>query len=185
MALREIRLIVGSKQINKGIVWAYPDFERELYIVPTYNMGVTGKYDDGTPCYKQFEVIRFGVNHVLNNDPYVVGLEDEQTYVMQGWMKYKLHSTNVAENGAWIVKGSFLVHDGPDDPRSLAKGVFGSEGCIEVCGWRGFSRLNDLIISLSGAKGASREEKLKQIGSGRRMKITYKGTSRPPLKPYN
>ncbi|HEX2095273.1 MAG TPA: hypothetical protein VHG28_22950 [Longimicrobiaceae bacterium] len=181
MALREIRLIVGARPINQAIVFGYPAYRDEFYIVPTYNMGVTGKYDDGTPCYKQFEVIRFGVHHELNADPYVVGLQDEQTYVIQGWMKYELHSTDLGENGAWIVKGSFLVHDGPDDPMLQ---IFGSKGCIEVCGWQGFSRLNDLIIRLSGAKAASREEKLKQIGSGRRMKITYKGTSRPLLKRY-
>lgn len=181
MALREIRLIVGAKPINPAIVFGYPASRNSYYIVPTYHMAVTGKYDDGTPCYKQFEVIRFGVNHEKGAEPFVVGFQDEQTYVIQGWMKYKMHSTDLGENGAWIVTGDWLVHDGPDDP--LVQ-IFGSKGCVEVCGPYGFSRLNDLIIRLSGATGASKREKLAQIGKGRRMKITYKATTRPPLKPW-
>lgn len=182
MALREIRLIVGARPINWGIVWGYPDYLDELYTVPTYGMAVTGKFDDGKPCWKQFEVIRFAVYHKKGTDPFVVGLQDQQSYDIQGWMAYEMHSTDRGENGAWRVTGNFLVHDGPDDPRDLSTGMFGSAGCIEICGWRGFSRLNDLLIRLSGARGATREEKLKQIGRGRRLKITYQAADRPPLK---
>ena len=181
MALRHIDLVVGAKQVGTAIVFGYPAYRDKYYVVPTYHLHVTGRYDDGLPCSQHFEVIRFGVHYEPNAQPYVVGLKDEQSYIIKAWMDYKLHSTDAAENGAWIVKGSFLIHDGPDDPMTQ---LFGSKGCIEICGWQGFSRFNDLLIRLSGATAQERDKKLAQIGSGRRLKITYKSTARPPLVPY-
>lgn len=181
MSLRDIRLVVGSNQFSTAIVWGYPAHNEELYVVPTYDLYVSGKYDDGTLASTKFEVLRFAVNHEKNAEPYVVGLKNQQTYTIKGWGKYKMHSTDQGENGKWIVMGSYYIHDGPDDPRDASEGVFGSNGCIEICGLHGFWKFNSLLIDLSGAMAEGREAKLKEIGRGRRMKIIYMETVRPPL----
>jgi len=109
----------------------------------------------------------------------VVGLADHQTHIIKAWLpNYRVHSARSQENRAWQVYGNFLIHDGPDNPTEL----FATIGCVEVMGYRGFVKFNDLIISLSGPKATSRDQQLIEIGRAARMSITYERASRPPLK---
>lgn len=79
----------------------------------------------------------------------MVGLADHQTHIIKAWLpNYRVHSARSQENRAWQVYGNFLIHDGPDNPTEL----FATIGCVEVMGYRGFVKFNDLIISLSGPK---------------------------------
>jgi hypothetical protein len=99
--------------------------------------------------------------------------------MIKAWIPtYRVHSALSPENGAWQVYDNFLIHDGPDNPTEL----FATIGCIEVMGNRGFVKFNDLIISLSGPKAASRPEQLLEIGRAGRMSITYESATRPSLK---
>ena len=81
-----------------------------------------------------------------------------------------MHSTNSAENGAWIVYGNFLVHDGPD---SLNE-AYGTAGCLEVVGVNGFSKLNNAIRTLSGETDLHNVDAI----------IKYEAAKRPPLSAF-
>jgi hypothetical protein len=54
--------------------------------------------------------------------------------------------------------------------------------CIEIMGYQGFVKFNDLIISLSGPKETAKQQQLIEIGRTGRLTISYDGASRPPLK---
>ena len=75
--------------------------------------------------------------------------------------------------------GNLLIHDGPDDP---TEEVYGTLGCLEITGSPGgFISFNDYLISLSGAKGTTREEKLAAMGSSGKLSIKYLPAERPAL----
>lgn len=91
---------------------------------------------------------------------------------------YRVHSADSKENGAWQVYEDFLIHDGPDNASEL----FATIGCIEIMGERGFVRFNDLLVALSGLRDGPRAGKLKAIGSGGKVVISYEAAVRPQLK---
>ena len=188
MAIRDIKIVVGGTEKSWGYTWAYPggDNAKEWYKIPTYTMTVSGKDDADKAQSKTFEVFRFGVKQDKGkpkSNARVVGLADKQDYAIEMWLpEYKVHSAASSEVGAWKVTGNFLVHDGPEDPRSDTAGPFATVGCIELCGAKQFDALNDFIISLSGAKG-TRAEQLNKIGTSGKLHIYYEKAARPPLTP--
>jgi hypothetical protein len=125
-------------------------------------------------------VFRFGVQAKTSDTATVVGLAEQQSHVIKAWLPdYRVHSARSLEKGAWQVYGNFLIHDGPDNPLTE---IYASIGCIEICnGPEGFNQFNDYLISLSGAAGGGRDEKLSQIGKSGKMTITYLKATRPPL----
>jgi hypothetical protein len=150
-------------------------------LIPTYELTVSGTDDSGKQKIKVFKVIRFGLKSINGRTPSVVGLADQQTHTIKAWLPhYSVHSARSKERGAWQVYDNFLIHDGPDDPK---KEVYASVGCIEICnGPRGFDKLNDLIISLSGSTRGKRSDKLTDIGNSKKMIITYQKAIRPATK---
>jgi hypothetical protein len=182
VALRKIHMVAGGKPIGKdALVRSYPTFDGKRYLMPMYPLDVHGYTDTGAESVRQFEILRFGVR--LNDDkssPSVAGIARSQSHVIKRWIPtYKVHSFPSVEDGAWQVMGNLLIHDGPDDP---TEELYGTLGCLEITGSPGgFITFNDHLISLSGAKGATREAKLAEMGSSGGLSIKYLRAERPTL----
>lgn len=185
MTLRSIGLVVGSTPIGQAVTWAYPKGSKaKYYWIPTYGLEVTGTDDTHKSVKRSFEVLRFGVQQkTTTSAARVVGLANQQIHTIKRWIStYSVHSAASVEKGAWQVYDNFLIHDGPDDPKTE---VYASIGCVEICnGPRGFDIFNNLLISLSGSVGRDRDAKLTDIGRSKKMTITYKKASRPKLVHY-
>ena len=184
MALRKIQLIVGSEPKGQAVTFPYPFRDGKRYLIPTYKFTVFGTDDKGYPNFRDFEVIRFGVNRPEpTSSPRIVGLADQQIHTIKAWLPYyRVHSAQTLEIGAWQVYDDYLIHDGPDLPMSQ---LYATAGCIEICGGAMFTKFNDLVISLSGSIENTRDKKLAIIGSSGIMVITYMKAERPPLKIKN
>ncbi len=60
--MRNVNLVVGDKPIGSALTWAYPHGkDHGIFQIPTYELTVTGKDENGIDCKRMFEVIRFGV----------------------------------------------------------------------------------------------------------------------------
>jgi hypothetical protein len=182
--MRRVKMIVWNTPVGEALTWAYPDGDpSKHYIIPTYELDVSGTDGAGRPVHRTFEVLRFGLQFKRGFDaPHVVGLADQQTHDIKAWIPtYSVHSARSLEKGAWQIYGNFLIHDGPDNQKTE---VYATIGCIEVCGApRGFDMFNDLLIQLSGPKARGRASQLQEIGRARNMHITYMKASRPAIKP--
>jgi hypothetical protein len=178
--VRSVALTVGGTAIGEARTWAYPNgFALGEFLIPIYKLTVAGTDNDGKPMSEAFSVFRFGVQSKDGTTASVVGLADPQTYVIKSWIPtYIVHSASTTENGAWQVYDSFLIHDGPDNDTEL----FATIGCVEIMGFRGFSKFNDLLISLMAPPGTNRDQKLASIGGSGQLRITYQAAVRPTLK---
>jgi len=180
--MKEVRILVGNAIVGRQRTWGFPKGDpNELFWIPIYPCTVTGTNVQGQPVSKTFNVLRFGVHNPDGRFPRVVGLADQQRYIIKDWLPdYKVHSAPSLEDGAWHVKDNFLIHDGPDNPSE----IYATIGCIEVMGLQGFVRFNDLILALSGlpASSASRNRQLGQIGRSGKLSITYQRATHPPLE---
>jgi hypothetical protein len=178
--MRNAALRVGASPIGEGKTWAYPDGKKlGLFLIPAYVLTVLGSDKSATAVTEKFPVFRFGIHCTDGKTASVVGLAEQQTHTIKAWIPtYIVHSAASTENGAWQVYGNFLIHDGPDDDTE----VFATIGCIEIMGPKGFVKFNDLLISLMDPPGATRDERLKAIGSSGKLTITYDRASRPALK---
>ncbi len=177
--MKTIQLIVGNKPIGRSLTWAYPYGQKfGTFIIPTYQLTVSGTDKNGKASSRVFEVLRFGIQCDKGGSPKVVGLADQQTHIIKAWIPtYSVHSASSLEMGAWQVYENFLIHDGPDDPK---REVYASVGCIEICdGPQGFDQFNDFIISLSGTTKTVRSAQLAEIGQSKKMIITYQQAVRP------
>src|SRR6267142_5369250 len=84
MALRSIRLTVGSQPKGQAVTWSYPSDDGKKYLIPTYNLNVSGRDDKGVTQVRDFEVIRFGVFRLYPPMlPSIVGLADRQTHIIK------------------------------------------------------------------------------------------------------
>jgi RHS repeat-associated protein len=167
LGLEKVTLTVsGVTSGNYALSWAYPDGDPSIvYKTPLYKLTVSSSLGPS----QTFEVIRFGPRN-KNGKLSVAGLADAQTHELEWFPGYTLHSTNSAENGAWIVYGNFLLHDGPDDFNE----AFGTAGCLEVVGKEGFSKLKDAVLKLSGEACLCDVDAI----------IIYKAAKRPPLSAF-
>jgi hypothetical protein len=148
-------------------------------LIATYKLTVAGTDSDRKPVTATFSVFRFGVESKDGRTAHVVGLADQQTHAIKAWdPTYRVHSARSPENGAWQVYGNFLIHDGPDNDTEL----FATIGCVEIMGPQGFSKFNNLLISLMDPPGSNDDQKLAAIGRSGQLKITYERATRPPLK---
>jgi hypothetical protein len=166
LGLEQVTLTVaGAPNGNYALSWAYPDGDpSQAYRTPLYNLTISSTRGSQT-----FQVIRFGPRNE-NGNLSASGLADQQTHRLKWYPEYELHSTNLAENGAWIVYGNFMLHDGPDNFSE----AYGTAGCLEVTGANGFSRLNDAIRRLSGESNLFNVDAI----------IKYEKAKRPPLSEF-
>ncbi|WP_180066034.1 MULTISPECIES: hypothetical protein [unclassified Acinetobacter] len=172
----EVLLELASKPIPNSYMymWGYPHGSPHTAVkVPLYRLHMYTKDKKGY----YFKVCRFGPRCVIdkkgNTILSVAGLADQQVHKLTWYKEYILHSTDKAENGAWIVTGNFLIHDGPDT--CSMDDMYGTAGCLEVFGHKGFSVFNQKMLELSG------ESELKKV----KAKITYHKAVRPKIKDYN
>jgi len=184
--MRKVKIVVGNVKIGQALTWAYPagDPSSKVYIIPTYQVTVSGTDDKGVKKSRQFEAMRFGVQKKTKSSAdRVVGLSDTQTHIIKSWIPtYTVHSSSSRENGAWQVYGNFLIHDGPDKLMS-ERNIYASIGCVEIGGGpQGFVTFNDFIIELSGATAKTRAQKLVEIGKARNITINYLAAPRPKLQ---
>jgi hypothetical protein len=187
MQLREIRMTVGDTPIGTAITWPYPDGnEKEYYKIPTYRLLVEGTTNAGRPVKERFEVLRFGVSiKGRRSKPRVVGLTNLYRRKIMWWEpRYTVHSYDSKDRnkelGAWKIWRNFLIHDGPDDPRTQ---VYATAGCIEICnGPSGFDKFNDCLIALSGATAKTRARKLEEISKAKSLSIKFMRAPKPALK---
>jgi hypothetical protein len=188
MKLRKIHLLVGGTPIGEALTWSYNHKDGKWYVIPTYQLCATGSDANGVALTQYFEVFRFGVQRKTpTSTAHVVGLEDRQSYPVQAWIDYQVHSANSPENGAWHVFGNYLIHDGPDDPRvdPNKEHPFASIGCIEICGGpQGFDKFNTMLIAWSGSSLTVRDDQLREIGRSGRLKIEYARSKYPPLREW-
>ena len=178
--MRRVKIFVGASPIGEHKTWAYPNGNKlGRFLVPVYECIVLGRDGKGNRVQERFEVLRFGVQCEEGKTARVVGLADQQTHKIKAWIPtYSVHSASSNENGAWQVYNNFLIHDGPDNSTE----IFATIGCIEIMGPLGFSRFNNLLISLAGPKATYRDHQLAEIGSKGEVYITYMKAVRPPLK---
>jgi len=159
-------------------IWAYPDGKSYGdFIIPTYNMTVTGIDKDGNSVTEAFEVLRFGVESVGTERPRVVGLKGAETDSLTKWLPaYQVHSAPTSVKGAWVIRGNYLIHNGPT--RGKEDGLFGSTGCIEVMGGR-FLEFNTLLRQLTCA---DTNEEVSKSGS---VSLQFQPTEWPQLRPVH
>lgn len=161
--------IAGTPNGRFAYTWAYPHGDSTAYRTALYNIRVSSTNDKGVTTSVNFEGVRFGPRNV-NGKLSVAGLAEEQTHHLTWYPGYKLHSSETAENGAWIVYGNYLIHDGGDGPRDLV----GTAGCVEIYGPQGFSKFNEAILKLSG------EKSLKDVNAT----VHYEKARRPTIKEF-
>jgi hypothetical protein len=181
MRLRKIDLTVGSVPIGTAYTWSYPNSDGQVYVVPTYGLTVVGMDASGIEGRRVFEVLRFGVHRTIGNTtPRIVGLSHHYRYVIRRWIPtYKVHSFPSREDGAWQVHGNYLIHDGPDDPKTQ---LYATAGCIEICGGPdGFVAFNRFLVQLSGTTQPTPALQLKEIGDSACMTITYLPATLPAV----
>jgi hypothetical protein len=185
-SLNNILITVTNEVVGKANTFSYPysnsnDPKKLIrYEIPIYKVTVSGTDENGNDVSMDLEAIRFGVKNVKSGqakDSYMQGIESG-TFSKAPWdPSYQPHSFESNEKGAWVVKGNYLIHDGPD-PGYLGA----SNGCVEILNKGGFNKFNDFIISLSGSKAPTRGAQLNEIGQKGLVTIKYEQAKVPPLK---
>ncbi|MCX7323193.1 MAG: hypothetical protein NTZ14_01880 [Hyphomicrobiales bacterium] len=112
--------------------------------VPTYKMqiGVADTYGDvykiaGKPVV-EFDVLRFGIK--FNPVAFDAGRGFHECFTMQGPPVGEFSLTrNSYDGGSWLLKGEYLIHAGPREPRNPysddnLKSLYGALGCIQPVG---------------------------------------------------
>lgn len=200
--LRKIKVLVGGTPGRSARMISYPMFKFKgpaplpdlsnyfKYDMPVYPLTASGTDAKGNPVSKSWDCFRFGVYLNDGSNPhykakgfFVAGLAMAQKHIVHKYNpEYRVHSSDSPENGSWVVTGSFLIHDGPDHPGSgQPEDLFGSIGCVEVQGVKGFTSFNDFVISISGSRKTGIDA-LNEIAEAGVMEVEYEAASRPPLQ---
>ena len=170
--MRKVKILVTNITQGTAYLCSYPDKQRSegiKYKVPLYIVSVEGKNHNGSRVSEIFSAIRFGVKKSYHNKTVkVVGLSDSQTHTLT-WDNITTMTGN-----AWRVYDGFFIHEGPYSPTTQ---LYGSIGCVEICGVDEWDRFNKLIVNLSGARN---EE---EVSSKRLLTVEYEGAGKPPLIP--
>ncbi len=142
---RKVKITITNIEDGWGVIRSYPNNDGKIYKVPLYICTVSGENEEGERLEYIFKCIRFGVQYdsVKNIGPQVVGLKDQQTYLLK-WVY-----ANNLKTYVWQVKASWLIHKGANNPQTS---VAGALGCVEIVGANEWNRFNQIIIDLSGAK---------------------------------
>lgn len=162
--MKKVEVIVTNEKDGLARVTSYPYRPyKKRYKVPLYKVYVKNLE---TQKVHEFKAIRFGVKRTKIKAAHVVGLQDEQEYILQ-WD----YITTMREM-TWRVYSGFFIHRGPANPLA----GFGSIGCVEICGIGEWNRFNTLIKQITGCS-SEEEVSLKEL-----VKVIYKRATRPKLK---
>ncbi len=175
--LRKVNIhILGVPNGKTYIAKSYPSVDYLQYEVPVYDMIVSGTNERGVTESKTYEVLRFMpyLNRkkdktrykTIAEKPFMSGLSRERHQNFVTYNKdYEIHNTFSPENGGFVITGSFMIHDGPDDLINES-GRWGSAGCIEVTGTSGFQDLKTYMHKLSGSKESVELTMQKLVNNG-------------------
>jgi RHS repeat-associated protein len=169
-----------------NVMNSFPIVDGICYTVPLYDLTVEG-VKDGAKVVRKFETIRYGpyLNpSAIQDKKYrtvrettgMVGLSDHLV-VRPRYEPYKLHSTTEGDNGKFILDGAHYLHDGPDDDTQ----GFGTAGCCEVFGPKGFVSLMELIADLSGVDSGDTEDKVTKLTKAGKLTVELAPAKVPPL----
>ncbi len=149
---------------------------------------VSGTNKDGVPVSKTFNVLRFMPFYnptnvksdykLKTNNVIMAGLLSSRIQNISIYKDYKMHSTRLGENGAFVLKGTFYLHDGPD---SLSEHGWASAGCIEVVGVNGFTNLKTTICRFAGLKGVNLTSELTKIASKGYLSLNLMQADKPSI----
>ena len=116
--------------------------------------------------------------------PIMAGLADKREQPIQSYLpNYEIHNTHSEENGGFVITGSFMIHDGPDNLQTGAR-MWGAAGCMEVVGENGFSTMKEFIFSISGSENTDMEKGLQELVNSKNLWLKLEGTQRPPVIEY-
>ncbi len=170
--MRKVNIFISNVTQGDAHISSYPDNQKSKkikYKVPLYIVNVEGVNHNGTRVSEVFNAVRFGVHKPYGSDRIrVVGLSDDQTHTLT-WDNISTMTEN-----AWRVYDGFFIHPGPDYPMSQ---VFGSIGCVEICGVGEWDRFNETILNLTGAKDEY------EVSDNKLLTAEYQSATRPPLTP--
>ena len=187
--------VSGISNGNTYIAKTYPQRSSRYFIVPVYNITVSGTNNEGKEVSQSWQVLRFmpflnenpqatGYKTKTSETPIMAGLADKREHPIQRYIpEYEIHNTFSEENGGFVITGSFMIHDGPDNLQSDA-GMWGAAGCMEVVGEKGFSKMKEFIFSISGSENKNIDKGLQELVDSKNLWLNLEGTSRPPVKEY-
>jgi hypothetical protein len=142
-----------------------------LYEVPLYKVILSGTLeieDIKLNISSDFKAYRFGVHMEDENDnPKMVGFQEAQSYYLN-W-----DYITTMKGFAWRVTEGWFLHKGPDDPLTQ---IYGSIGCIEICGKGEWNRFNDYVKWFTGSNDEN------EISKNKLLRINYEKAIKPNLK---
>jgi RHS repeat-associated protein len=193
---RKVTITVrGVSNGNTYIAKTYPQRSSRYFIVPAYNITVSGTNNEGKEVSQTWQVLRFmpflnenpqatGYKTKTGEMPIMAGLADKREQTIQSYLPdYEIHNTFSEENGGFVITGGFMIHDGPDNLQSEA-GMWGAAGCMEVVGENGFSTMKEFIFSISGSENTNIEKGLQELVNTKNLWLQLEGTPRPPVNEY-
>jgi RHS repeat-associated protein len=180
--LRGVTVTVTDKIVGTGTLIGYPADASEdrgqrngqKYELPLYDVIVSGTDENGTTIERHFSAFRYGIkltdaDKKKGRPAQVVGLSQKQSYKLQ-WT----FMPHFGEN-AWNITGAFYIHRGPDIPKS----DWGSNGCIEISGNKGWDNFTNTIHGLTGTNDDS------LISKQKLLTVVIQPCIKPPLKKAN
>ena len=192
--LRKVTYTISGKPNGKKYyARTYPSRDGNLYEVPVYTLTVRGTDNQGNEIIRTFDILRFMpyLNRKKDNTgyktitetPFMSGLADYRKAPIQRYnANYEIHNTYSPENGGFVILGSFMIHDGPDDITSDIG--WGGAGCMEVCGNNGFADLKSLTYALSGSQ-KTQDKALNDLVNAGLLIVIIEKAVRPTIKKVN
>ena len=193
---RKVTIIVsGVPNSNTYIAKTYPQGSSLYFVVPVYNLTVSGTNKEGKEVSQTWQVLRFmpflnenpqttGYKTKTGETPIMAGLADKREQPIQSYLpNYEIHNTHSEENGGFVITGSFMIHDGPDNLQTEAR-MWGAAGCMEVVGENGFSTMKEFIFSISGSENTDMEKGLQELVNSKNLWLKLEGTQRPAVIEY-
>jgi len=196
--LRKVTINVsGTPNGNTYIAKTYPK-KSTYYIVPVYNLTVSGTNESGKVLSRRWQVLRFmpylnprrvDKRYKLSTGdsiPAVVGLVSHRNQKIIVYdPNYEIqNNTSVADDdtvkGKFVIEGNFLIHVGPSDLNDDAK-IWGSAGCMEVVG---FAEMKQFIYFISGSKEKDMEVGLTKLASSGKLHLILEQAVKPILIEY-
>jgi hypothetical protein len=165
-ALREVLIIVSNiKTPDTYLMRSWPNDDYlghgkiSLFRSPVYKVFIVGTDRDGKPVRTEWTALRFSPfwndpKHPAPRNIYVgqgrgwanSGIEYEAKKPVPAYLpNYHIHNSISRFEGAFQVRGNFLIHGGPE---TLLSPQWGAAGCVEVIG--NFDQFRQDIIKLSG-----------------------------------
>lgn len=195
---RDVTILITSEIVGTFTgAKSYPELQYRtsdnsvcLYDVPIYKMVVKGRNNAGEYVEQTHHCLRFmpfmekndtipKLKQIdIDNSEYVFDIDGlKGIYPKLYDATYNVHSTSVSEPEGIVLFCNYLIHDGPDDNDNF----YGGAGCVEMCGYNGYSNLIACIMSLTGSTKESRKENLEDLMSYKKLLVLIESAETPEL----